>query len=73
MDNKKKAAAMAAVMQYIKDEEVVASMQSSYAAAQAKTASQSTVINQWGSNGRQAQMHMRNLLQMKSFHGSKLR
>jgi hypothetical protein len=73
MNNKKKAAAMAAVLQYIKDEEVVASMQSSYAAEQAKSTSRSTLTSQWSSNGRQTQMHMRNLLQMKSFHGSKLR
>ena len=73
MDNKIKAAAMAAVLQYIKDEESVASMQSSFASAQAKTASQPALISQWNSNGRQAQMNMRSLLQMKSFHGSKLR
>jgi hypothetical protein len=29
--------------------------------------------NIWGSTGRQAQMQMRSLLQMKSFHGTKMR
>ncbi len=72
MDNKKMAAAMSAVMTYIKTEEDNACIQSMAAAARQARPRQ-TGVNLWGGSGRQAQMQMRGLLQMKSFHGSKLR
>lgn len=70
MENKKKAAAAAtAVLNYIMTEEEAICIQSmaatsisqvpaSYAAAPAKL---------WGMSGRQAQMQMRNLIQMRTF------
>ena len=71
MDNKKMAAAMSAVMTYIKTEEEQAYMQS--IAAAARRSRPRPAINLWGVSGRQDQMQMRGMLQMKSFHGSKLR
>lgn len=71
MDNKKMAAAMSAVMTYIKTEEEQAYIQS--IAAEARRLRPRPAINLWGGSGRQAQMQMRGMLQMKSFHGSKLR
>jgi hypothetical protein len=70
MENKKKAAAaIAAVMNYITTEEEAICIQSMatpaltpspapYAAAPMKL---------WGTSGRQAQMQMRNLMQMRTF------
>jgi len=68
-NNKKAAAAMAAVMNYITTEEEAICIQSMatsevtplpapYAAAPMKL---------WGASGRQAQMQMRNLMQMRTF------
>ncbi len=61
MDNKKKAAAVSAVMAYIKTEEE--------AAAAAAMPAASAPVKLWGVSGRQAQMQMRNMMQMKAFHG----
>lgn len=68
-NNKKVAAAIAGVMNYITTEEEAICIQSmatpavtpspaSYAAAPTKL---------WGTSGRQAQMQMRNLMQMRTF------
>ena len=68
-NNKKAAAAIAAVMNYITTEEEAICIQSTvttevtpspapYAAAPMKL---------WGISGRQAQMQMRNLMQMRTF------
>ncbi len=72
MNNKKMAAAMSAVMTYIKTEEDNACMQSIAAEAR-RSRPRRTGVNLWGGSGRQDQMQMRGFLQMKSFHGSKLR
>lgn len=72
MDKKKKmAAALAAVTNYIKSEQ------------EAQVAAQLAAIpveprvpsagGAWPLSGRQSQMQMRNMMQMKSFHGVKLR
>ncbi len=66
MDNKKKAAAVSAVMAYIKTEEEAAA--ASMAAAALLPAA-SAPVKLWGVSGRQAQMQMRNMMQMKAFHG----
>ena len=70
MENRKKiSAAISAVMNYIQTEEEAICIQSMtapaaepvsevYAAAQVKL---------WGMSGRQAQMQMRNMMQMKTF------
>jgi hypothetical protein len=70
MENKKKAAAaIAAVMNYITTEEEAICIQSM--AAPALTPSPGPYVTApmklWGTSGRQAQMQMRNLLQMRTF------
>ena len=72
MDNdKKKAAAVSAVLQYIKSEqEAVAAMQAAGIQAPVKRAG---ISGQWGLSGRQSLMQMRNLMQVKTFHGTGLR
>jgi len=66
-NNKKLVAATSAVLKYIQQEEEIIYSQPCPAAAQAP----SVKLRLWGLSGRQAQMQMRNLMQMKAFHGSK--
>ena len=70
-DAQKTAAAMAAVMQFIKSEEEAIAMQSAVpmAAPQMQMAAQPPApqLKPWGVSGRQAQMQMRNLMQMRTF------
>ena len=69
MENKKKkAAAISAVMNYIKTEEENVCMQPANAPGQAPYSSAPVQLNLWGISGRQSQMQMRNLMQMKGFH-----
>lgn len=72
--DKKMAAALAAVMQYIQSEEemVVAQAMAGRSGAQ-PTAPASVSISPWGVSGRQAMMQMRNLMQMRGFHGARFR
>ena len=67
----KTAAAIAAVMQYIRSEEEAIAMQAAMQAAEAQmpmiTRQPAPVIKPWGISGRQAQMHMRNLMQLRTF------
>jgi len=70
MENKKKmAAAISAVMNYIRTEEEIVCMQPANALGQVPYSSALVQLNLWGISGRQAQMQMRNLMQMKGFHG----
>jgi hypothetical protein len=73
MDNqkKKRAAAISAVMAYIKSEEEALCMRAAAAAPAAVGAGPLAPVNLWGVSGRQAMMQMRNLMQMKTFHGTK--
>ena len=64
-NNKKLVAATSAVLKYIQQEEIYT--QPCPAAAQAP----SVKLRLWGLSGRQAQMQMRNLMQMKAFHGAR--
>ena len=66
---KKTAAAMAAVMQYIKTEEAAMAMQSLAELPVEGVVPEAAVapVRLWGMSGRQAQMQMRNLMQMKTF------
>jgi len=77
MENKKKAAAaISAVMQYLRTEEELICMQAMQAPAAAEApapAPPPAAMNLWGVSGRQSQMQMRNLMQLKAFHGFKLR
>ena len=67
----KTAAAIAAVMQYLKTEEEAIAMQSAMQATQPlmPTLAQQPApeIKPWGVSGRQAQMQMRNLMQLRTF------
>ncbi len=69
-DDQKIAAAIAAVMQYIKTEEEAIAMQAAMpAATQMPLFAQppAPTIKPWGISGRQAQMQMRNLMQLRTF------
>ena len=68
-NNKKAAAAMAAVMNYITTEEEAICIQSMGAAAVTPSPASYTQapIKLWGASGRQSQMQMRNLMQMRTF------
>ncbi len=71
---KKRAAAIAAVTCYLKTEQEAAAMQAMAAQAaeqtqiaQAVQAAAAPPLKVWGISGRQAQMQMRNMMQMKVF------
>jgi len=71
---KKKAAAIAAVMTYIKSEEEMVLAQAAAGRSGVQPAARPSVsINLWGLSGRQAMMQMRNQMQMRGFHGARLR
>jgi len=74
MDNSKKAAAaITAVMYYIKSEEESAvQMAAGPEAGAAVTPGPHPALNMWGASGRLAQMQIRTLMQMKTFRGSKI-
>lgn len=67
-NNKKLVAAISAVTRYIQQEEEIIYTQPFPTAA---THAPSVKLRLWGLSGRQSQMQMRNLMQMKAFHGSK--
>jgi hypothetical protein len=68
-DNKKITAAIAAVTHYIQEEEAILMQQAAMGGMpQAPSVSApATVISPWSMNGRQTQMQMRNLMQMRTF------
>ena len=73
MDNKiKRAAAFSAVIQYIKSEQEV-QMARQTAISPAAPVQRASFSGLWATSGRQYQMQMRNLMQIKSFHGACLR
>ena len=72
MENRRKmSAAISAVMNYIKTEEEAICIQSLAAPevelAQAAYAAVMSPVKLWGMSGRQAQMRMRNMMQMRTF------
>lgn len=70
MENKsKKVAAISAVISYIKTEKEVFSMQPAVVTDRDDFVSRQVSLSLWGISGRQAQMQMRNLMQMKAFNG----
>ena len=73
--DKKMAAAMAAVMNYIKSEEemLLAQAAAGRGGVQPAAARAPVASNLWGLSGRQAMMQMRNQMQMRGFHGARLR
>ena len=68
-DDKKKAAAIAAVMNYIQEEALgmQAAMAGVSQAPAVTAANVANLIKPWGMSGRQAQMQMGNLMQMRAF------
>lgn len=74
MKDKKMVAAIAAVMAHIRTEEEMAAVQLAEPARPVGLPGVfSESLNLWGLSGRQAIMNMRSMMQMKSFHGSKIR
>ena len=71
MNAKKKAAAIAAVIDYIKTEEEAIMMQAAEGPAEPVAAPAGPPAGLWGISGRQELMQMRNMMQMKAFHGIK--
>ena len=67
IDTKKRAAAISAVMAYIRKEEEDSNTQPSSPIVVSR------MENLWGVSGRQAQMQLRNLMQLRTFHGLKTR
>ncbi|MEE4265077.1 MAG: hypothetical protein V2I56_20490 [Desulfobacteraceae bacterium] len=65
--DKKVTAAIAAVMSYLQDEEAVCAQAAISGMPQAPAATAVGIIKPWGMSGRQAQMQMRNLMQMRTF------
>ena len=65
-NSKKKAAAISAVMAYLREEEENRLLR------QPQPFVTSRMENLWGLNGRQAQMQLRNLMQLRTFHGLKM-
>ena len=75
-DRKKKIAAITAVVNYIKSEQEAAAFSMSHGAGLEAPAPDLKdqalrVMNLWGVSGRQQQMQMRSMMQMKAFHRSK--
>ena len=69
-DDKKKAAAIAAVMSYLQEEEALgmqAAMAGMPQAPATAAASAADLSNPWGVSGRQAQMQLRQLMQLRTF------
>ncbi len=70
---KKKAAAIAAVMSVIKSEEEMVAAQAVGGRGAGQPAPAPLAINLWGLNGRQTMMQLRSLMQLKSFHCGRFR
>ena len=67
-DNKKVTAAIAAVTHYIQEEESILMQQAAMGGMpQVLAPLPPAAVNPWGVNGRQTQMQMRNLMQMRAF------
>ncbi len=72
--NKKKiAAAISAVLAYIKTEEDVLYAQQMGAAAGLPATPAAAPVKLWGISGRQEQMQLRGLMQLRSFKGTHFR
>mgnify|MGYP000166547742 CR=1 FL=1 len=71
MKNKKKVAAASAVLAYINEEEEIACTMAMQAQAGVREMQTSVCpqVSMWGLNGRQTQMQLRSMMQLKAFHG----
>jgi len=65
-DQKKITAAISAVMSYMEEEAVSMAPQEIIESAPGRVPS--ATVSYWGVSGRQAQMQMRSLMQLKAFH-----
>ena len=66
-DNKKATAAIAAVIHYIEEEEASLMQQAAMGGMPQAPSVSAPASSPWGMNGRQTQMQMRNLMQMRTF------
>ena len=74
MSDKKKVAAISAVIQYIRTQEEAMQMQAmTVQAADEVVVPPPAAVNAWGLSGRQSMMQTRTLMQMRAFHGARLR
>jgi len=73
MDDTKQAAAIAAVMAYMKEEEEIACAMATQTQAglQGPPPPAHPPQKPWGLQGRQAQMQLRSMMQLKAFHSAK--
>ena len=70
MNKKKKIAAATAVIAYLKEEEIAGAMaMQAQAGMQEPHALAQPQISMWGLSGRQTQMQLRSMMQLKAFHG----
>jgi hypothetical protein len=67
-DKKKITAAVSAVMSYLEEEAAATQVAPPEINAPAAGPVPSAPVSFWGISGRQAQMQMRNLMQLKAFH-----
>ena len=68
--DKKRVAAIAAVMNYIKSEEEMVAAQAMAGRGAGRQPAAPVAINLWGVSGRQEIMQMRSLMQLRSFRGT---
>jgi len=68
-DNKKVIAAMAAVTYYLQEQEAAMAQQAAAGSMPQFPAAQlpAVTVKPWGLNGRQTQMQLRNLMQLRTF------
>jgi len=72
-NQKKLAAAVSGVLAYIKTEEEALYAQQMGVAAGLPASPPTAPVKLWGISGRQEQMHLRNLMQMRAFKGTHFR
>jgi len=72
-NQKKLAAAVSGVLAYIKTEEEALYAQQMGAATGQPASPPAVPVKLWGLSGRQEQMHLRNLMQMRAFKGTHFR
>jgi len=75
-NNKKMVAAISAVISYISQEQSMTSLAAAGEAAGGQArgfSAPAAPVKIWGLSGRQAQMQLRNQMQLKSFHGANFR
>ena len=72
-DRKTLAAAVAGVLAYIKTEEEALCAQQMGIPAAGRTSPPTRPVKLWGVSGRQEQMHLRGLMQLRTFKGTHFR